>query len=279
MSTLEGKLENLKNILARMKSVLIAYSGGVDSTFLLKVARDVLGEKAVAVTASSLTYPSSELKIAKKIAKKIGAKHILIHTDELASEDFCQNSPERCYFCKKGLFSRVSQIAREYNLNFILDGSNYDDLNDFRPGMKAAQEFGVRSPLQEALLTKKDVRSLSKKMYLSTWDKPSLACLSSRIPYGEKITEEKIRKIGEAENFLKDLGVKQLRVRHHSSIARIEVMREDMLKLFKENLTNRIVTKFKDLGYTYVTLDLQGYRTGSMNEVLHGEKKDGKKVD
>jgi len=279
VNTLEKKLESLEDILARMKSVLIAYSGGVDSTFLLKVARDALGEKAVAAMAISPIYPSSELEMARKMAKRLRVRLILIHTKELTNENFCQNSLERCYFCKKELFSRLSKIASKYNLSFILDGSNYDDSSDFRPGTKAAEEFGVRSPLQEVLLTKEDIRLLSKKMHLSTWNKPSLACLSSRIPYGEKITEEKLRRIEKAENFLKDLGIKQLRVRDHNNIARVEVMREDMLKLFQGSVADRIITRFKDLGYTYVTLDLEGYRIGSMNEVLNREEQDGKKVD
>jgi len=279
VNTLEKKLESLEDILARMKSVLIAYSGGVDSTFLLKVARDALGEKAVAAMAISPIYPSSELEMARKMAKRLRVRLILIHTKELTNENFCQNSLERCYFCKKELFSRLSKIASKYNLSFILDGSNYDDSSDFRPGTKAAEEFGVRSPLQEVLLTKEDIRLLSKKMHLSTWNKPSLACLSSRIPYGEKITEEKLRRIEKAENFLKDLGIKQLRIRDHNNIARVEVMREDMLKLFQGSVADRIITRFKDLGYTYVTLDLEGYRIGSMNEVLNREEQDGKKVD
>ena len=265
---MEEKLANLKRILSNMGSALIAFSGGVDSTFLLKVAHDVLGEKTVAVTASSETYPVSELEAAKRIARKLGVKHLIIQTEELSKQEFVKNSPQRCYFCKKELFSRLNKIAKEQGLNYVADASNYDDLADFRPGMQAGQELGIRSPLKEAGLTKAEIRSLSHKMNLSTWNKPSLACLASRIPYGTRITREKLQRVNEGERFLRGLGIRQLRIRDHDGIARIEVAQEEMGLFWQENLVRLIIDKLKKLGYTYVTLDLEGYRPGSMNEVL-----------
>ena len=265
---MEEKLANLKRILSNMGSALIAFSGGVDSTFLLKVAHDVLGEKTVAVTASSETYPASELEAARRIARELGATHLIIQTEELSKQEFVKNSPQRCYFCKKELFSRLNKIAKEQGLNYVADASNYDDLADFRPGMQAGQELGIRSPLKEAGLTKAEIRSLSHKMNLSTWNKPSLACLASRIPYGTRITREKLQRVNEGEKFLRGLGIRQLRIRDHDGIARIEVAQEEMGLFWQENLVRLIIDKLKKLGYTYVTLDLEGYRPGSMNEVL-----------
>jgi len=264
----EEKLASLKRILSNMGSVLIAFSGGVDSTFLLKVAHDLLGKKIVAATASSETYPASELEAAKKIARKLGVKHLVIQTEELSKQDFAKNSPQRCYFCKQELFSRLNKIARRQGLNYVADASNYDDLADFRPGRQAGQELGIKSPLKEARLTKAEIRSLSHKMNLPTWNKPSLACLASRIPYGTRITREKLKRIDEGERFLKGLGIRQLRIRDHDGIARIEVAQEEMSLFWQENTARLIIDKLKRLGYTYVTLDLEGYRPGSMNEVL-----------
>ncbi|MBU4561027.1 ATP-dependent sacrificial sulfur transferase LarE [bacterium] len=259
------KLEKLKKILSNMESVLFAYSGGVDSTLLLKMAKDTLGERVLAVTADSLTYPSSEFKAAKEMTERLKVGHIIIKTKELSDPNFFYNPLNRCYWCKKELFSQLSTIAKKNGMNYILDGTNYDDRRDFRPGRRAAREFGVRSPLAEARLTKREIRQLSKELDLSTWDKPAFACLASRFPYGTKITRENLKKIDEAERFLCGLGIKgSLRVRHHGSIARIEVPKENLSKLLK--LRDKIASKFKELGYTYVTLDLEGYRTGSMNE-------------
>ncbi len=261
------KLLQLKKILAEMESVLIAYSGGVDSTFLLKVAKDVLDDgKVVAVTATSSTYPACEIKDAKIVANRLRVKHLVIKTDELSNKKFAENPADRCYWCKRELFSKLIALAKEYKLNYVLDGSNYDDTRDFRPGMKAARELGVRSPLEEAGFTKNEIRSLSKKLGLSTWNKPSLACLASRFPYGMRITKENLAKVDKAETFLRKFGVTQVRVRNHDQIARIEVLKDEISKLLKEDVRDKIVTKFKDLGYTYVTVDLEGYRTGSMNE-------------
>lgn len=261
------KLQQLKEIVTKMESVLIAYSGGVDSTLLLKVARDTLKEKVIAVTADSLTYPSSELEAAKEMTERLKVRHIIIKTKELSDPNFAHNPRDRCYWCKKELFSQLLTIAEKNGINYILDGTNYDDRRDFRPGRRAAREFGVRSPLEEARLTKNEIRQLSKEFGLSTWSKPAFACLASRFPYGMKITRKNLKKIDEAEEFLRGLGIRgSLRVRHHGSMARIEVREKDLSKLLR--LRNKIVPKFKDLGYTYITLDLEGYRIGSMNEVL-----------
>ena len=261
------KLIKLREILKNLKRVVIAYSGGVDSTFLLKVAKDILGkENVLAITADSPIHPDEEIKSAKKIAKKIGARHLIIKTKELKNSFFVRNSPKRCYYCKRGLFTRLTKIAKKKNLSFILDGTNSDDAEDFRPGTKAVKEFKIRTPLKEAKLTKNEIRILSKRMNLPTWNKPSLTCLATRFPYGMKITEKNLDKVYQAEKFLKKIGIQQVRVRHHNQIARIEVLTEDMSKILKER--KKIVSRFKGLGYRYVAVDLEGYRSGSMDEVL-----------
>ena len=265
---IEKKLKNLKEILKKMGTVLVAFSGGVDSTFLLRVAKDVLGEKVIAVTALSPTYPREEVEEAKKISKKMGVRHILIETRELEDSNFVNNPPTRCYYCKRELFSALKKIAEENNLRWVADGSNLDDTGDFRPGMQAARELGVRSPLKEAHLGKSDIRELSKKLGLSTWNKPSLACLASRFPYGMRIKKEELLKVEEAERFLRKMGISQIRVRHYGDTARIEVREDEIPKLFENKKRNKVIEKFKQLGYTYITVDLEGYRTGSMNEVL-----------
>ncbi len=272
MTQLSSKLASLKAMLADMQSVLIAYSGGADSTFLLKVASEVLGDRAIAATASSETYTPRELREAIKNAEIIGAKHIVVYTNELDDPHFAANPPDRCYFCKKELFNKLSGLAQEHGLNYVLDGSNCDDEKDFRPGMKAAAELRVRSPLKDTGFTKEEIRILSREMNLPTWDKPPLPCLSSRFPYGSPITREKVLRVGRAEEFLAGFGVRQLRVRDHGNIARIEVPRADMALFLDEEISKRITEKFRSLGYTYVTLDLQGYRMGSMNEPLKEKK-------
>jgi len=268
MMQLSSKLRSLETILRDMQSVLVAYSGGTDSTFLLKVAANVLGEKAIAVTARSETYTLKELHEARRTAAKIGAQNIVVHTKELDDPHFSSNPPDRCYYCKKELFTRLSELAKKNGLNCVIDGTNSDDERDFRPGMTAAVEFRVRSPLKEAGFTKEEIRTLSKEMHLPTWDKPSLPCLATRFPYGTQITREKIMQVASAEECLAGFGIRQLRVRDHGNIARIEVSRMDMPMFIDEKTATQIMEKFKALGYTYVTLDLQGYRMGSMNEPL-----------
>lgn len=265
------KFQNLKKILSEMGSVLVAYSGGVDSTLVLSVANEVLGSNVLAVTASSEVYPSEEVEQAKALAESLRVKHRIIETKELSNPKFFNNPKDRCYWCKRELFGELASIAGENDLKYVSDGTNFDDLNDFRPGMEAAHEFGVRSPLREAMLTKEDIRSLSKRLGVPIWSKPSFACLASRFPYGMKITKENLVKVDKAETFLKMLDLTQVRVRHHDMMARIEVPKEDIPKLFEETARSRLLSYLKKLGYSYVTVDIEGYRTGSMNEVLTGD--------
>jgi len=262
------KEKRLKDILASMRSVLVAYSGGADSTLLLKAAKDMLGKNVLAVTADSATLPSRELKDARAIAKKLGVKHILVRTRELSSSKFFNNDAARCYWCKKELYSKLKDIARQYNINYIVDGSNAEDKSDYRPGARAVREFGVRKPLEEAGLFKEEIRKLSKKLRLPSWNKPSSACLASRVPYGVKINGNTLARIEKAENVLKDLGFADARVRHHGDIARIEVGKNQIPLFFKGNKKDKICSAFKKLGYTYATLDLAGYMRGSLNKLL-----------
>lgn len=269
-STLK-KLEDLKEIIMSTNGAVVAFSGGVDSTFLLKVAKDVLGDKVLAVTANSETYPKRELEEAKKFAAEIGVNHIIIETLELEIAGFADNPPDRCFYCKHELFSKLTDVARQNGIAYVFDGSNFDDRNDHRPGMRAAKELGVVSPLKQAEMTKADIREISREFGLSTWDKPSFACLSSRFPYGTKITPEKVTIVGEAEDFIRDLGFRELRVRHHDTIARIEIGKDDLERIIP--YADMIVEKLKKLGYLYVTLDLAGYKTGSMNYTLSEDEK------
>ncbi|MBI5144822.1 MAG: ATP-dependent sacrificial sulfur transferase LarE [Candidatus Omnitrophica bacterium] len=261
-----NKLRKLKKILQAMDSVLVAYSGGIDSTFLLKIAHEVLKDKVLAVTANSPTYPPEELTFSKRMARILGARHKIIQTQELQDARFIANPVNRCYFCKKELFSRLKDIARKNRLNFVADASNLSDKKDFRPGNKAKEELGVCSPLEQAGFTKDDIRRLSNKLGLKTWNKPSLACLASRIPYGTKITPHLLERIDKAENVLRRMGLNQVRLRHYNGLCRIEVMKKDILALIRKG--DLIVERFKKMGYNYVTLDLEGYRTGSLNEVI-----------
>jgi len=222
----------------------------------------------IAVTATSSTYPERELKEAIAYAKQFGAQHIIIESEELDIEGFAKNPTNRCYYCKHELFSKLKEVAEKNNVKYVLDGSNFDDIGDFRPGMHAAKELEVKSPLKDAEMTKDDIRKLSKEMDIPTWDKPAFACLSSRFPYGEEITAEKLKMVDQAEQFLMDNGFRQLRVRHHGNIARIEVAPQDRAKFFDLEIMDKIAAKFNEIGFAYVTLDLKGYRTGSMNEVL-----------
>ncbi len=260
------KINKLKKILEDMGSLIIAFSGGVDSSFLLKVAENVLGKNAIAVTAKSLTYPKRELKDAKRIARSLNCRQIIIDSNELKIKEFRNNSKNRCYFCKKELFLKLISIKNKYKFNFVVDGTNYDDLNTFRPGLKALKELGIRSPLAEAGMTKEEIRKYSRMLNLSTWNKPSFSCLLSRFPYGEEISKFKLEKIEKAESFLHSLGFRQVRVRYHHPIARIEIEKEEIPKILQSNIREKMIKKLKKIGFEYITLDLEGYRSGSMDE-------------
>jgi uncharacterized protein len=251
-----------------MGSLAVAYSGGVDSTFLLKVAHDVLKDRAIAVTARSSTYPEREFKEAAEFTRSAGIKHIIIQSEELDIEGFTNNPPNRCYLCKYELFSKIKEVAGKHHIQYIAEGSNIDDLGDYRPGMQAIKELGIISPLKDACLGKDAIRKLSKQMGLPTWDKPAFACLASRFPYGEKITRDKLAMVDRAEQYLLDLGFKQVRVRYHGDTARIEVAETERLEFFDLKLMDKIYKQFKRIGFAYTALDLKGYRTGSMNEVI-----------
>ena len=270
---LKEKLAKLKDLLRGYGSCLIAFSGGVDSTLLLKVASSVLPAQGIlAVTAKSPTYPAQELAFAKRIAKELGVRHIIIKTNELKDKRFVSNPVNRCYFCKQKLFARLRKLASGNKLKYVCDASNISDKSDFRPGNLAKQRSGVRSPLFEAGLSKEDIRKLSRSFKLITWDKPSLACLASRIPYGVRITRVILSRIDKAESMLRSEGFKQCRLRHYNGLCRIEVQEEDLLRVLSRR--NRVIDKLKKLGYNYVTLDLEGYRTGSMNPTLPKKLRD-----
>ncbi len=261
-----NKYEKLKEYLKSLDSIIVAFSAGVDSTFLLKTAHDVLKDNVIAVTAKSCSFPSRELNEAVKFCEENNIRHIIVESEELDIKGFRQNPLNRCYLCKKELFEKMWKTAKENHIKYIIEGSNLDDDGDYRPGLQAVKELNVKSPLREIGFTKKEIRTLSEKLGLPTADKQSFACLSSRFVYGEEISEEKLNMVDKAEQMLLDLNFKQVRVRIHNNIARIEVMPEEFERLIsnRENVTKY----FKEIGFAYITMDLTGYRTGSMNETI-----------
>ena len=271
---LATKHQHLQNLLMEMKRVLIAFSGGVDSTLLLKVAKDVLGDQVLAVTALSETTSRHERSDADRLAKELSAEHLRVHTRELQMPEFVKNPENKCYICKKERFGGLVALSKKKGCHFVLDGGNLDDHSDYRPGIKATRELGVRSPLAEAGFSKQDIRTLSKQLGLDTWDKPSYACLASRIPYHSPISADKLRQVDDGEEFLRNLGfLGQVRVRHHNEIARLEIDAQDLPKFLQPALRNKVVEHFKELGFTYIALDLEGYNMGSLNRVAAAAQK------
>jgi pyridinium-3,5-biscarboxylic acid mononucleotide sulfurtransferase len=265
---LDIMLNSLQDLLRKLAPVAVAFSGGVDSTFLLKVAYDTLGDNSIALTADAPVYPRREMDEAACLAKQIGAKQIVIAIDQLDEPEFANNPPMRCYHCRKMLYGRLFEEAHKLGFKTVIDGANADDAGDYRPGMRAAKELGVHSPLLELGITKSVVRALSKELGLPTAEKPSYACLSSRIPYGTAINRENLSMVEQAEEFIAGLGFRQIRVRYHGNIARVEVPEDQIQQICKPEIRTQIVEELKRIGYKYVALDLQGYRTGSMNEEI-----------
>ncbi len=263
---MKAKLGKLTSILSELNSIVVAFSGGIDSTLMLYQAKDVLGENVIAITAVSPSLPSADKDETQQLARHIGVRHIFIESTEAEDQRYLENSPERCYFCKNDVYTHIIAYAQEHGFRFVVDGTNADDADDHRPGRKAARQHGVRSPLQEAGITKAEIRALAEQYGLPNWDKPAAACLASRVPYGTAITLESLSQIERAEAALRGMGFGQLRVRHHQQVARIEVEAD----AFERVLQNReqLVATLTGLGYAYVTLDLAGFRSGSMNEVL-----------
>ena len=270
--TIHDKYRVLQENLKALGSAAVAFSSGVDSTFLLKAAQEALGDKVIAVTASSCSFPKRELEEAKAFCEKNGIRQIIVESEELDIDGFRQNPKNRCYLCKHELFEKIWEIAKENGMNAVAEGSNMDDNGDYRPGLIAVKELGVSSPLRQAELSKAEIRELSKEMGLPTWDKQSFACLSSRFVYGETINEQKLGMVDKAEQLLLDMGFHQVRVRIHGNIARIEVLPGEIARIVEEENRMQIASKLKEYGFDYVTLDLLGYRTGSMNETLEDKE-------
>ncbi len=270
-TALEIKAARLRELLRSLGSAVVAYSGGADSSLLLKLAHSELGDRSLAVIGTSATYPGKEMEEALAVAGLVGARCVVVETGELSDARFAGNPPDRCYYCKSELFERLKLVAEKNSMAWVLDGSNADDLKDIRPGSRAAREKGVRSPLQEVGLSKAEVRELARLLGLPNWSKPAQACLASRIPYGDAITVEKLRRIAAAEEVLQQIGFSQVRVRAHGQVARIEVPASELDKLTPDRVRNQVVREFKGLGFVFVCLDMEGYRTGSLNEPLTGE--------
>jgi len=263
------KLERLEGYLANLEKLAVAFSGGVDSTFLLKVAHMILGDNVVAITVNGAIHPGWEIESSKEIASRIGVRQILLDMDIFKNENIVTNPPDRCYHCKMAIFSMIKKTAKSYGIDNVADGSNIDDAGDYRPGMRALKELGILSPLRDAGLGKEEIRILSKELGLPTWDKPALSCLATRIPYNTRITEETLSMIEAGEDFLRGLGFSQIRLRHLGNLAKIEVPPEDMMRLL--GLREMVVKKLREIGYTYITMDMEGYNMGSMNRTIKGE--------
>lgn len=265
---LKEKLERLKTYIGGLGSLAVGFSGGVDSSFLLAVAHEVLGDKAIAVTGVDASVPKRELTEAETFCRERGIRQVFCSWDPMQEEGYRNNSPDRCYFCKKGIFTQIRKAADEYGIEYLAEGSNMDDLSDYRPGLRAVEELSVKSPLREAGLYKSDIRAISKAMGLPTWSKPAYACLASRFVYGEPITEEKLHMIDQAEQFLIEHGFYEERVRIHGNIARIEVPAKDIPRLAEDKIREAVYKRFKEIGFLFVTLDMHGYKTGSMNATI-----------